>query len=258
VSLSDLIAGARTIAAYIFCSVYTLVFGTIGLILAIVFRWPNVLYQLAIVAVRLALAIVGIRYEVEGEEHIDGARATVYCVNHASNLEPPVLFLVLSRIAPRLQILYKAELHKLPILAWGFDFVGFVPIERGNREQSSKAIDKATEQLRQGNSFLVFPEGTRSRTGELLPFKKGAFVLAIRAQVAIVPIAITGARAAMRKGSFIIRPITVRVKLGPPVLTAGVGLDGRDALIADVRGRVQGLLHAFGERAEGDVERAHS
>jgi 1-acyl-sn-glycerol-3-phosphate acyltransferase len=248
-SSSDLIAGARTIAAYIFCSVYTLVLGPIGLILAVAFRWPNALYQLAIVAVRTALAIVGIRYVVEGEEHIDGNRPSVYCVNHASNLEPPILFHVLSRIAPRLQILYKAVLHRLPVLGWGFDIVGFVPIERGNREQSSKAIDQATDQLRKGNSFLVFPEGTRSRTGELLPFKKGAFILAIRAQAPLVPMAITGARAAMRKGSFIIRPTIVHVKIGPPVPTKGLGLDARDSLIAELRSRMQGLLHAISERA---------
>jgi 1-acyl-sn-glycerol-3-phosphate acyltransferase len=250
------IAGARTIAAYVFCAVYTLLFGSIGLILAIVFRWPNLLFQLAIVCVHSALAIVGIRYEVEGGEHIDPARPSVYCVNHVSNLEPPVLFLVLSQIAPKLAILYKAELHALPVLGWGFDFVGFVPIERGNREQSTKAIDKATDQLRRGFSFLVFPEGTRSRSGELLPFKKGAFVLAIRAQVAMVPMAITGARESMRKGSFIIRPTTVRISIAPPVATAGLGLDGRDALIADIRARVQGLWHGLSERAEAQTERA--
>lgn len=236
------IAGCRTAAAYVFCSVYTLLLGTPGLILAVAFRRPMILYRLAIIAVRSALAIVGITFVVEGGEHIVRGRATVYCVNHASNLEPPVLFLALSRLFPRFQILYKAVLHRLPILGWGFDFVGFVPIERGNREQSAKAIDQAARQLRAGNSFLVFPEGTRSRTGELLPFKKGAFILAIRAQVPIVPTAITGAREAMRKGSPIIRPVTVRIKFGEPVPTAGLGPESRDALIVDVRGRVHALL----------------
>lgn len=250
--MSTVIAGCRTFAAYIFCSVYTLALGTPGYILAVTFRRPMILYRLAIIAVRSALAIVGIKYTVEGGEHIVRGRPTVYCVNHASNLEPPILFLALSRLFPRLAILYKAALHRLPVLGWGFDFVGFVPIERGNRDQSAKAIEQSARQLRNGFSFLVFPEGTRSRTGDLLPFKKGAFILALRAQVPIVPVAITGARAAMHKGSPIIRPVRIRIRFGEPVPTAGLGPDDRDDLIATVRGKVQELLHAIREEQRRD------
>ena len=112
-----------------------------------------------------------------------------------------------------------------------FDLAGFVPLERGNREQSLPAIDRAAEALRDGNSFLIFPEGTRSRTGELLPFKKGGFILAIKAQAPVVPVGDRrGARSAMRKGSPIIHPVTVRVRIGEPVETAGMTLDDRDTL----------------------------
>jgi 1-acyl-sn-glycerol-3-phosphate acyltransferase len=249
-SSSTLIAAIRTIVAYVFCSVYTLTIGPMALVLAIVLRRPYILYLAAIVAVESALLILGIRYEVEGAEHIDGKRPSIYCVNHVSNLEPPILFLVLAhRFAPHLGILYKAVLHRLPVLGWGFDFVGFVPIERGNREQSSKALDKAVDLMHRGHSFLVFPEGTRSRSGELLPFKKGAFIMALRAQVAVVPTAITGSRAAMTPGSFIIKPTTVLVKMGTPIPTAGMGLESRDALIAQTRERVQELLHDITGRA---------
>jgi 1-acyl-sn-glycerol-3-phosphate acyltransferase len=123
-----------------------------------------------------------------------------------------------------------------------FDLAGFVPLERGNRDQSLPAIERAAEALREGNSFLIFPEGTRSRTGELLPFKKGGFIMAIRGQAAIVPVAIKGTMDAMRKGSLIIRPVQVTVSFGAPIATAGLTLEDRDPLIATVRNAVAGLL----------------
>jgi 1-acyl-sn-glycerol-3-phosphate acyltransferase len=123
-----------------------------------------------------------------------------------------------------------------------FDLAGFIPLERGNRDQSLPAIERAAAALREGNSFLIFPEGTRSRGGELQPFKKGGFIMAIKAQAPIVPVAIKGARAAMRKGSPIIYPVTVSVRLGEPVETTGLGLDDRDRLVSTVRDRIAAML----------------
>ena len=163
-------------------------------------------------------------------------------MNHASNVEPPLLFEALSPLFPRLSVLYKAELRKLPILVRAFDLAGFVPLERNNREQSLPAIERAAEALRNGSSFMIFPEGTRSRSGALLPFKKGGFIMAIKAQAPIVPTAILGARDAMHKGSFIIQPVTVKVKFSPPIETAGLTLEDRDRLSDMVRDRVATLL----------------
>ena len=101
---------------------------------------------------------------------------------------------------PRLRILYKAELRKLPVLVRAFDLAGFIPLERANPEQSLPAIDRAADAISDGNSFLIFPEGTRSRTGELLPFKKGGFILAIKAQAPVVPIGISGREARHAEG----------------------------------------------------------
>jgi 1-acyl-sn-glycerol-3-phosphate acyltransferase len=201
-----------------------------------------VLYRLGLWGVQAAFGIVGIKYDATGTEYIQGHRAAVYCVNHTSNVEPPVLYAVMRRLFPRLRILYKAELQKIPVLSTGFDVVGFVPVERANREQSLRAIEQAARALREGNSFLIFPEGTRSRTGQLLPFKKGGFIMAIKGQVPIVPVAIKGARDAMRKGSPIVRPVRIRVAIGEPVETAGMDVDDRDRLIAVVRGRLEHLL----------------
>jgi 1-acyl-sn-glycerol-3-phosphate acyltransferase len=206
------------------------------------FNWPNLPFQAGILTVRIALAVLGLRYVVDGEEHLRADRPAVYCVNHTSNVEPPVLFVALRRLTPHLHILYKAELRKLPILNIGFDLVGFIPVDRGNREQTTRAVNQAVARLNAGGSFFVFPEGTRSRTGELLPFRKGAFVMAMRAGVPIVPVAISGARDAMQKGSAIIRPATIRLRVGAPIETRGLDEAQRDDLVHSVRAEVQRLL----------------
>lgn len=243
--ISLAVAFVRTVVAIVFVSVYVCLVGPPGMVLAKLFRWPNVLYRLGSGGVRGMLWLTGIRYRVEGREHILRTQAAVYCVNHASNVEPPLLYMALQELFPRLQILYKAEIHKIPILSWAFDIVGFVPIQRGNRDQSGRALDQVVRQIEAGNSFLVFPEGTRSRTDDLLPFKKGAFMMAIQAQAPIVPVAISGSREAMRKGSPVIWPVTVCIKFGPAVDTAGKTQDDREEVLRLVRERIAAQLQTI-------------
>jgi 1-acyl-sn-glycerol-3-phosphate acyltransferase len=216
--------------------------GPPALLIAILTRNVPLLYRVGLGGVRLGLWLSGVKLAVEGARHLQLGRAAVYAVNHTSNVEPPILFYALAPLFPRLRVLYKAELRKLPILVRAWDLAGFVPLERGNREQSLPAIDRAAAALREGNSFLIFPEGTRSRSGNLLPFKKGGFIMALKAQAPIVPAAIVGARDALRKGSFVIQPVTVRVRFGEPVETAGLGLEDRDKLASLVRRQVEALI----------------
>lgn len=234
-----IIAAVRSVAAYVAVSLYVLITGPVGMALALVFGWKDLLYQLGHVGARMGLALTGIRFTVTGREHLPTGRAAVYCANHQSNIDPPVLF---EALHPRMHILYKHELDQIPILARAFRLGGFIPIDRRHRESAMRAIEAGAQSIRDGNSFLIFPEGTRSRSDELLPFKKGGFIMAIKAQAPIVPVAITGGRAAMRRGSWLIWPATARVAVGPPIETSGLPLEARDELITRVRAAVGSLL----------------
>ena len=212
------------------------------LIWAALFRNPRPLFFAGQLGIRMLLAIVGVTVRVHGAEHIQTGRAAVYAFNHSSNLEPPIAFVALKRLFPKLHVLYKAELRKLPVMVWVFDAAGFVPVERQNREQSLPAVDKAVDALRAGGSFMIFPEGTRSRTGELLPFKKGGVIMALRAGAPIVPSVISGARAAMHRGSSVVHPCTVDVTFCPPIETKGRVFSDRDSLTEEVRSAIAARL----------------
>jgi 1-acyl-sn-glycerol-3-phosphate acyltransferase len=239
-----IIAALRSVATYIAVSVYVLVAASIGMLLEMIFRWKGILYILGHGGVRLGLAVAGIKFRVAGTQNLPLGRAAVYCANHQSNIDPPVLFTALH---PRMHIVYKAEINAIPLLARAFQHGGFVPIDRRNKEAAMRSLEAGARSIVAGNSFLVFPEGTRSKTADMLPFKKGGFLMALKAQAPIVPVAISGGRDAMQKGSKIIRPVIISIRVGVPIETAGMQMSDRDALIARVRERIEALL------AEGPV-----
>jgi 1-acyl-sn-glycerol-3-phosphate acyltransferase len=191
---------------------------------------------------RQLLADVGIDLVVNGREHAgDGSEPLIVMSNHQSHLDIPVLY---QSIPGKLRMVAKAELFRIPIFGKAMLAAGFIRIDRAD---PGKAIDSLRERgaslLAGGTRVWIAPEGTRSRTGKLSPFKSGGFRLALDCKVRILPVAINGTRAALPRGSGSIKPgQRVEVTILPIVDAAAYGVEGRKELSAEVRRRIAGAL----------------
>lgn len=200
---------------------------------------PGILYALGRFGIRVALFLAGTRIVVEGRHLLADHRNTVIVANHLSHLDAPVL---LQALGIDFQAVAKKEVFYVPGFGSVLRFAGFIEVDRADRAQATRAIARAVDALKAGACFLIFPEGTRSRTGELGPFKKGGFVVAMDAGSRIVPVALQGTRELMPRGGFRIRPGTVRVRVLDPVDAGGYSYGDRDALVTDVRARIAAAL----------------
>jgi 1-acyl-sn-glycerol-3-phosphate acyltransferase len=189
------------------------------------------LYRASMFVVRTGFKLAGVRIQVEGLERVPGNVACIFMSNHVSNLDPPVL---IPLIPGRTSVFLKRSLMKIPVLGYGMRLAEFVPVDRsGSVEGAQESTERAKVVLGKGIHITTFVEGTRSRDGRMLPFKKGPFYLAMGTGAPCIPISISGTESMMRKGSLQIRPGVVRVTLHAPIYPARV--EDRDALMLAVR-----------------------
>jgi 1-acyl-sn-glycerol-3-phosphate acyltransferase len=168
------------------------------------------------------LTLSGVKMKVTGQEHLKSNQTYVFVANHWSYLDAAPLFCGTGR---RMGMVAKMELLKAPLLGYGMGFVNVIAIDRSNRDRAVETLKIATERLRAGISFGVCPEGTRARPGEMLPFKKGAFHMAVQAGVPIVPIALKNSDKLMGRGTGEAWPGTIEMVMFPPVETSWVSSD---------------------------------
>ncbi|WP_373048941.1 lysophospholipid acyltransferase family protein [Vulgatibacter sp.] len=185
----------------------------------------------------------GAKVQVEGGEGIDWSRPHIFLMNHQSAIDIPVAFLVLKT---PLRFIAKRILARVPFLGWYMWATGMIFVEREKSTKAVASLQHAGERIRAGASILAYPEGTRSRNSRILPFKKGTFVVAIEAQVPVVPVAISGADQVLSSTGFRVRPGTIRVKIGDPIPTAGLKRYHREALLKQVHDEVIDMHLAIG------------
>ena len=166
----------------------------------------------------LILAVGGVSLRVSGLNHIDPRRQYVFMVNHQSNLDIPVLLQILPGF--QLRWLAKRELLWVPFLGWAVWAARHIVVDRGDRNDALRSLKKAKERMAAGVSIVIFPEGTRSSDGELLPFKRGGLLLAAKTQAPIVPVTIDGSWKILAKGDWRFRPGEIEVTVGMPVSVA--------------------------------------
>jgi len=187
---------------------------------------------------RALLRAAGVTVRADGLENIEAGEPVILVSNHQSNFDIFSLFLALP---VSIRFVAKSELAQIPVLAHAMRAAGHVFIDRTDRRGSAGAMRLAGDRLRSEKLCLgLFPEGTRSRDGQLGRFKKGSFVLAIETQLPIVPIAVDGGWRLAGRGR--IRPGEVRIRVGKPIPTAGKSTEDRDEVLAEVRAAVEGLL----------------
>ena len=184
----------------------------------------------------------GIDLRTENLETIDLEKRYVLVSNHYSYLDIPC---ILTAIPQPIRFMAKISLFKIPIFGWALNRAGFIPIDRKNRRTAVKSFDLAADRIRKGNTIVIFPEEGRSRERTMRPFQRGAFLLALKSEQPIIPIALDGTYDIFPAVRWRVTPGTVTLKVGTPITTAGVSVRDKERLAEESRAQIQKML--FGD-----------
>ena len=237
----------RAVFILAFWGLSILLVGPLGLLVTVLTGNVGPLYWAASKIGRLGVLMAGVRIEVRGREHLTPGQNYIFMSNHASNLDPPVL---LPLIPGRCSGLVKKELFRTPFFGAGMRLGDFVPVDRSDREAAIESVKAATQVLRKGLHMVIFPEGTRSPDGRLLPFKKGPFHLAMESGVPVVPVTILGTFESWPKTRFALRPGRATVVFHKPLDPHNY--PDRDSLMKAVRDTIASALPAEHREAAPD------
>ena len=228
----------RTLFVVVFLSLYILIVGPPLILYTWITKNPDPVYWAGVKGVMFFVRAVGVRVRVLGRERIP-AGVCLFAANHTSSADAPA---VVGAIPRRVALILKESLFKFPIVGQAFSSAHFVPVNRRAHDSAVASVEKATEILRAGQSFLIYPEGTRSPDGRLQRFKKGAVVMAINAGVPIVPMVCSGAHRIMEKRSLVIHPGEIVVEFLDPIESSGYSIEERDILNEKIRAAMAASL----------------
>ncbi len=217
---------------------YTIVLGSLSLLSSFFDRDGNIQHGFARLWAKMIVGTIGVPVKIEGLEKIDTSKAHLYAVNHLSALDIPVLY---ANLPFQFRILAKKELFRYPFLGWHLSRSGQIPVERENARSSLRSLNRAVQSLKNNMPIVVFPEGGRSRTGQLQEFLGGAFYVAIKAEAEVIPMALIGTFDMLPMNTFHIMPHPVRLIVGEPISTAGMNAREMDALSATTRKAIEQL-----------------
>ena len=229
----------RAVLSLVSFAVATFLLATLGALSGLFDRSGETVLKLARVWSRTVLGVSGVKLEVVQHAPLDRKRPYIVMANHASMIDIWAVFLA---VPVSLRFIAKKQLGAIPLFGWAMRAGRFIFIDRQNAASARRSIAEASRRIGAGQSVVIFPEGTRTRDGRLMAFKKGGFHLALESGAEIVPVAIHGSRALMPRGAALIRPGTVRVEIGAPVSTAGLTAADREALASRVRGTIAAML----------------
>ena len=181
------------------------------------------------------LKIAGIDVEITGITNLKDGQPYIFMSNHQSTFD---IMSCLAYVPGTARFLAKKELFRIPVFAQGMRAAGMIPVDRGNSKKARESIDQAVSEVKKGVSVIIFPEGTRTRDGNIQSFKKGGFVLAIKGGIPIAPIVLSGAREVMQKKEIRLQKGSIKLEFLKPVATEDYGLEQRDNLVKLVRDQI--------------------